>query len=980
MANPYSIIRTYGDYVTPYNLDLIQKGLEYKQQKYDYNASLIDAQVQELTGMQLAKPEDMQYLTERASALINDINQYGAADLSSGAVTRGIQNHLSQILDSNVITAYRGTQNMYKYMESVDWYKKNKPDEYSVLNDAWSRRPLDAWLYDGQVGTSFAGAEYAPYVDVQERSSKFIKELYKDSEATVDIIVEDKDGNPTGRIIRKKVKGLTEPEIQALAYNSLDARARNQMEINAWGTQRSVEQMVAGTLGTDDINDPSVQRGTLVYFQNEYDRYITEKDKEIKEQIVSADKRGDKDAVRILTQRREQFKTESNDLRNSTYAMSNFLEQARTQEFLNTMYRQRDIEFTFKKDDAYFAMVKLQQDLAEAAAEVAAIQNAPSGFNPTEVIGTKGEKQTDLKARNKAISEDGAAITTARNTLSKALLESEFSDRRNTLERQAEDVAYTKGLGYEDALAEVLMEEIGETSITSENLVSFHAAQTRVREFADANLKSDRETAQNQKKAVMADGVSRIQNAPNNPKSSNAMNNLHAKYARYYGKQVGELTDEEVYNAMLLDAANSSIGGVIGSRDDGVVARAANWAGRKVVGSNPRDLAALLNEQYGTPDNKYVFRVENGVVVGATKAADDLLMDASRKGLRDNPQLPFMKEDVEDISFIKDIFLDNKFREDADMKYFPEENEIGIGSLIAEPNYDTKNGRVTLSVDQKVFGDVAQRIVGTSSQVKAQALSDGIWKKIGKTSGALNYDQNTTITITPLKDSNVEISYSSGVRVIAPAELVSREIANHPLSDGKTLNFDYVDEKKVTVNVDRNRAVPLYGINIKHSEAMSASNPEYYENTMDTLAAQNGNRQVTVRMAAKSPNSLIDSVVYLSGNNNPEVKEKLGEIFTVENIEKMQDLEFYIMAPAGSSVISMGIKTKNTNVVDNIGEPMNHRMENSITARRELDNIYDGVLKHSNVGLLYYFNSLCSDANAVIRLDNFLDALDNYNP
>lgn len=83
MASAYSILRNYGDYIQPFDFNLIQKGLEYKQQKYDANSAMVQEQINQFANIELAKDEDKAYLNERLNTLVDQVNEYGSIDLSS---------------------------------------------------------------------------------------------------------------------------------------------------------------------------------------------------------------------------------------------------------------------------------------------------------------------------------------------------------------------------------------------------------------------------------------------------------------------------------------------------------------------------------------------------------------------------------------------------------------------------------------------------------------------------------------------------------------------------------------------------------------------------------------------------------------------------------------------------------------------------------------------------------------------------------
>ena len=114
MASSYSILRDYGDYVSPGDLNLMHQAIQYKQGKYDANRLKIDSQIEQLANLDLVKPVDKQYFNERISTVIDMANQYGTMDLSENGITRGLQNHIKQALDTTVMNAYVSSNEIRK--------------------------------------------------------------------------------------------------------------------------------------------------------------------------------------------------------------------------------------------------------------------------------------------------------------------------------------------------------------------------------------------------------------------------------------------------------------------------------------------------------------------------------------------------------------------------------------------------------------------------------------------------------------------------------------------------------------------------------------------------------------------------------------------------------------------------------------------------------------------------------------------------
>ena len=61
MASQYSILRNYGKYVSPYNMDVMMQGMGYMQQKIDTNRQAINEYADYIINSDIIKPQDRKY-------------------------------------------------------------------------------------------------------------------------------------------------------------------------------------------------------------------------------------------------------------------------------------------------------------------------------------------------------------------------------------------------------------------------------------------------------------------------------------------------------------------------------------------------------------------------------------------------------------------------------------------------------------------------------------------------------------------------------------------------------------------------------------------------------------------------------------------------------------------------------------------------------------------------------------------------------
>ena len=337
MSSAFSTIRNYGPYVQPYDLDLLQKGLEYKQQKYDVNSAAIQSQIDQLSNLKLAKGADQEYLNARLNTLVQQVNKFGAVDLSSTGVTKNIQNHVKQALDQNVMTAYIGTENLANLRKEIEDVRKNKPKSYSSQNEAYALRGAVEWLNDGQVGSSYSGGTYIPYTDVAGKQQKALKELYKDSESVTtkpETVFNPATGRmePTGRMITVKLKGLADEEIASMFESGLSSQDRQQMEIDAWATYG---QNPAAAVDM-------------------YNRYTDNRRGELTKRLEAAQQSGNSEHIKLYTNALESLNTQVEDMRDNPNQIGMFLQKENMMGGLKTAFRKRQVGFEYKNDAAYW--------------------------------------------------------------------------------------------------------------------------------------------------------------------------------------------------------------------------------------------------------------------------------------------------------------------------------------------------------------------------------------------------------------------------------------------------------------------------------------------------------------------------------------------------------------------------------------------------------------------------------------------------
>lgn len=233
MASQYSILRNYGKYVSPYNMDVMMQGMGYMQQKIDANRQAINEYADYIINSDIIKPQDREYLQNRLNGLIQDVNNvYRKSNLASDGIARSIQARLGEALDTRVLNAIAGTREIRAFSEKMEDMKLNNPKMYSPINEAEAFADAVAWMNDGQVGTRLNPIHYTPYTDyhaeIDEKMKNFIS-LNKGKK--VNVPVTDANGNRTGEMREMYIDEMSYAQVRDIAMASISENGKAQMQL-----------------------------------------------------------------------------------------------------------------------------------------------------------------------------------------------------------------------------------------------------------------------------------------------------------------------------------------------------------------------------------------------------------------------------------------------------------------------------------------------------------------------------------------------------------------------------------------------------------------------------------------------------------------------------------------------------------------------------------------------------------------------------
>lgn len=255
MASQYSILRNYGKYVSPYNMDVMMQGMGYMQQKIDTNRQAINEYADYIINSDIIKPQDREYLQNRLNGLMQDVNNvYRKSNLASDGIARSIQARLGEALDTRVLNAIAGTREYRSFSQKIEDMKLNNPKQYSAINEAVALLPFYEWVNDGQVGTRMNPIHYTPYTDYNEEMNKMMKDFVSLNKGKKFSVPEIVDGKPTGRMRDITVDEMSQSQIRSIAARSISQNAKAQMQIEGQYLAMTNPSMFSGMTTEQFVN------------------------------------------------------------------------------------------------------------------------------------------------------------------------------------------------------------------------------------------------------------------------------------------------------------------------------------------------------------------------------------------------------------------------------------------------------------------------------------------------------------------------------------------------------------------------------------------------------------------------------------------------------------------------------------------------------------------------------------------------------
>lgn len=232
MASYTDKIPTFNPYVKQRPVEAMLKVGMYKQQKYEENVTKIQKGIDSVAGLDVARPQDKEYLQSKLNQLGSSLSTVAAGDFSNFQLVNSVNGMTNQIAkDPKVLNAVASASKYRKDSERIS--KLKEEGKWSGANQLAYDKEVSQWYNGGQEDSYKANV--IPYEDPMKETIAIVKTLSKDfteNDITLDY---DANGNITGVrdvMTRQRIEGITPEKIQTALQAGLSNNAKRQIALD----------------------------------------------------------------------------------------------------------------------------------------------------------------------------------------------------------------------------------------------------------------------------------------------------------------------------------------------------------------------------------------------------------------------------------------------------------------------------------------------------------------------------------------------------------------------------------------------------------------------------------------------------------------------------------------------------------------------------------------------------------------------------
>jgi len=288
MANSFSVPQSMGTWVPPININLVNTALATQQGKYDYHVAKIDSLIKEFSSIDLIRPEDKKYLSDRIDGVLGVVNQTQKKNMASGSVSRDIEQYIGTAIDEEVLNQASNSARIRGFEQTVAQKREKQPELYSDINYSYALKQAGVEDYlngkdkSGKKVDTVGKLNYQDYYDVDKNLTGELEKWAKDYGFTKYF-----DEDKTNPYYIKTTTGerLTPDAIENFYSSKLlsDPKLVSQMRMNADYSYSGMSDEVFKSNYTTEVNNKKTELSSVIAKLQEQKKNLSPGDESIKQ-------------------------------------------------------------------------------------------------------------------------------------------------------------------------------------------------------------------------------------------------------------------------------------------------------------------------------------------------------------------------------------------------------------------------------------------------------------------------------------------------------------------------------------------------------------------------------------------------------------------------------------------------------------------------------------------------------------------------
>lgn len=215
MASFTDAISQFNPYVQQLPTELMAKVGMQKQAQYEAGVQKVQTYIDNVAGLEVARPYDKQVLRSKLNSLGNNLKVVAGGDFSNQQLVNSVAGMATEVIsDPQIKNAVLSTANLKKQEAEMekDVLKGQGLENQDLFNDQKMR-----YLSSTDPNGSFANGKYVPYINVNQKLKDAAAMVGEDSNKVMQLFKTDSSGNPIPEVVINPKTG--KPEFRGYQMN-----------------------------------------------------------------------------------------------------------------------------------------------------------------------------------------------------------------------------------------------------------------------------------------------------------------------------------------------------------------------------------------------------------------------------------------------------------------------------------------------------------------------------------------------------------------------------------------------------------------------------------------------------------------------------------------------------------------------------------------------------------------------------------------